>query len=137
MTVLGRINGIKTEDYTKSSFSDVNIKSWYGGYLQWAYENKIISGVGGDKFAPNQSVTREQMASILNNYENWKSKKDKGASGTPLSYTDAGQISGWAEDGVRLCTEKKWLSGYPDSSFRPSKTATRAEVAQIISNLCQ
>jgi uncharacterized repeat protein (TIGR02543 family) len=131
VTVLGRAGGVKAEDYTASGFSDVTAGSWYGGYVQWAYENKIISGVGGGKFAPDQAVTREQMASILTNYCKWKGETVSVAE-TKLSYPDAGQISGWAAEGASFCSGKGWLTGYPDGSFQPRNTATRAEVATVL-----
>lgn len=134
VTVLGRASGVKTENYTASSFSDAAVGSWYGGYVQWAYENKIISGVGGGRFAPDQAVTREQMAAILANYSKWKGETVNTPEERP-GYPDADRISGWAAGGVVLCTANKWLTGYPDGSFRPQKTASRAEVAQIIYNI--
>jgi len=136
ITALGRASGVNTADYEATSFSDVASGSWYEGYIEWAYENKIISGTGGDKFAPNQAITREQMASILNNYCIWKNENTN-TTEVQLGYADADRISGWAEAGVRLCTENKWLTGYPDGSFMPQKTATRAEVAAIFQRYAQ
>ena len=136
VTALGRISGVNASDYSTSSFSDVDSGNWCGGYVQWAYENKIISGVGDGRFAPNQAITREQMASILNNYCQWKNGSTDAAA-VQLSYTDSSGISSWAKEGVMLCTGKQWLTGYPDGSFRPAKTATRAEVAVIIQRYVQ
>jgi hypothetical protein len=130
VTVLGRAGGVKAEDYTASGFSDVAAGSWYGGYVQWAYENKIISGVGGGVFAPDQLITRAQMASILTNYSKWKGAAPESA--VQPTYTDLANVPDWAAKGVSFCTAKGWLTGYPDGSFQPQKTATRAEAATML-----
>ena len=136
VTVLGRAGEVNTANYAASSFSDVKSGSWYGSYVQWAYENKIVSGVGDGRFAPDQAITREEMASILTHYNKWKNK-DAAASETALTYSDTGKIAGWAAEGVKLCAEKAWLTGYPDGSFQPQKTATRAEVANVLYKVVQ
>ena len=142
VTVLGRINSVDTAEYTKSAFGDVGISSWYGGYAQWAYQNGIVSGVGAGRFAPNQPVTREQLSEIFANYYKWKNASGKtapigDASSIRLKYKDGDQISGWANDGVAFCVEKEWLSGYPDGNFKPSRTASRAEVAKMLKSVCE
>jgi hypothetical protein len=135
VTVLGRAGGVKAENYTKSDFSDVAAGSWYSGYVQWAYENGIADGMGGGRFAPDQPVTREQMVAIINSYWKWKEKDDKSAPAGSPAFTDKDRISGWAAEGASFCSGKGWLTGYPDGSFQPQKTASRAEVAQIIDNI--
>lgn len=52
----------------ESSFLDVDKDSYYMPYIQWAYEKKIINGIGNGLFAPEQPVSREQMAVIMDNY---------------------------------------------------------------------
>lgn len=136
VTALGRASGVDPADYAAAGFSDVNIGGWYGGYVQWAYENNIISGVGGGRFAPDQAITREQMASILTGYCKWKGETVS-TSEVQLGYPDTDRISGWALEGVRLCTANEWLTGYPDGSFQPQRTASRAEVAAILQRCLQ
>lgn len=130
VTVLGRASGVNAADYKTSSFGDVKEGSWYAGYVQWAYENKIVSGVGSGKFAPEQMISRAQMASILTNYCKWKGISTGTA--TTLTYTDLSKIPGWASEGVGFCTTKGWLTGYPDGSFMPDKKATRAEAVTVL-----
>lgn len=135
VTVLGRAGGVRADDYKASAFSDVAAGNWYGGYVQWAYENNLVSGVGGGRFAPEQQITRAQMAAILTGYSKWKGSAPAAAaseSAAPLAYTDLARIPDWAAEGVSLCTAKGWLTGYPDGSFQPQKTATRAEAATIL-----
>ncbi|MEG1929859.1 MAG: S-layer homology domain-containing protein, partial [Anaerovorax sp.] len=132
VTVLGRAGEVNAGIYTKSSFKDVDRKSWYGNYVQWAYEQGIVKGVGNEKFAPNQPVNRQELSTILANYAVWKGGASKGVPQVQLSYTDKENLSKWAVDGVKFCTMKGWLSGYPDGSFGAHKNATRAETAKII-----
>lgn len=156
LTILGRASGINAADYGASSFSDVAPGNWYSAYVQWGYENKLVSGMGGGTFGPEHQITRAQMASILERYSAWKgidtgnvsgSKTDSEAaietsgtiSGEPeghssevLDYTDLATIPDWASDGVEFCSEKGWFTGYPDGSFQPKKTATRAEAVTVL-----
>lgn len=132
VTVLGRINGVDVSKYTASDFADVNMSSWYGGYVEWASENGIAGGVADDHFAPNTPITREQMAVILTNYCKYIDKGPVGEWAIQLKYPDLDKVSDWANEGVMFATLKAYLSGYPDGSFGPQKKATRAETAAII-----
>ncbi len=68
VTSLGRLANADTSNYKNSSFNDVKNDAYYMGYIEWASKNKIINGVSSGKFAPNQPITREQMATIMQNY---------------------------------------------------------------------
>ncbi|MDF3003222.1 MAG: xynA1 4, partial [Bacillota bacterium] len=140
VTVLGRAANVNTGSYSAASFSDVSPSKWYGGYVQWAYENKIVTGVGAGKFAPDQAVTREQLAVILKNYTSWKEKsesstKDSTKQTQGANYGDQTKIASWAKDAVKFTGDKGWLSGYPDGEFKPGKSATRAEVAKVLTDV--
>ena len=68
VTVLGRIAGVDQNQYKNTcTFRDVK-KDWAEPYIAWAAENKIVNGLGDNKFGPNNYVTREQAALILFNY---------------------------------------------------------------------
>ena len=69
VTLLYRIAGEPAVDDSKAlPFTDVNLESWYGSALRWAYQNGITTGVSADTFAPDDCVTREQMVSFLARY---------------------------------------------------------------------
>ncbi|WP_312699639.1 S-layer homology domain-containing protein, partial [Sedimentibacter sp.] len=68
ITVLGRFANADVSTYTNSSFIDVKDDAYYMSYIEWANKNNIAGGIGDYKFEPDQSVTREQMAFIINNY---------------------------------------------------------------------
>ncbi|WP_312092223.1 5'-nucleotidase C-terminal domain-containing protein [Aminipila sp.] len=138
ITTLGRLQGVDTSAYTASSFSDVNIQNWYGGYVEWASEKGIASGEGVSSaenkpyFAPDRPITREEMAVILMKYCDSIGEGPKGEWAVRLDYTDLNQMSQWANEGIMYCSMKGYISGYTDGSFAPKKTATRAEVAAIL-----
>ena len=103
--------------------------------VEWASENGIVDGVGEGAFAPDRAVTREQMAKMLLAYFNYLKKGPEGSWAIQLKYTDLAQISQWAMEGVMFCTMKELITGYADGTFRPQNTATRAEVATILSRV--
>ena len=68
VTVLGNMTGIDTGLYPGTRFDDVPASEYYASRINWATENGIVSGLGGRKFGPENSVTREQAATMLYNY---------------------------------------------------------------------
>ena len=65
VTVLGRLDNANICSYKDSSFTDVKSDAYYMEYVEWASENGIVEGVGNNKFAPNQGISRAQGAAIL------------------------------------------------------------------------
>ena len=118
-------------------FSDVEEGDWYAAAVAWAAENGLVSGVGGDRFAPNDALTREQMALILYRYAQHKSY-DVQVDGEPLEgFQDVEKISDWAVEAMAWAVNAKLLSGTGDHLLTPAGTATRAQVAQVLANFCQ
>ena len=118
-------------------FSDVEEGDWYAAAVAWAAENGLVSGVGGDRFAPNDALTREQMALILYRYAQHKSY-DVQVDGEPLEgFQDVEKISDWAVEAMEWAVNAKLLSGTGDNLLTPAGTATRAQVAQVLANFCQ
>ncbi len=113
-----------------STFSDVDANEYYFKYVAWASENGIIKGIGENKFAPNENVTREEMAVIMLNFATLL-KKAAAADGA-LTYSDSASISSWATNGAKYCQATKVITGREGDSFAPQGTATRAEVAVVI-----
>lgn len=72
VTVLGRMAGVKTSDYTGTSFSDVKAGSWYAPYVQWASKQGLVKGYEDGTFKPEQNVTREEMVTML--FRCWQSE---------------------------------------------------------------
>jgi 2',3'-cyclic-nucleotide 2'-phosphodiesterase/3'-nucleotidase/5'-nucleotidase len=115
-------------------FKDVPASAWYAGAVAAAHENKLVSGVTADTFAPNASITREQMAVMVKQGLDLRAGKILTAS-TAVSFSDSASISAWAASAVAVAVDKKIIAGRTDGSFAPKATATRAEAAKVISSL--
>ncbi len=133
VTILGRFD--KADTSAVSPFADVDPNEYYAPYIAWAAESGIVDGVGGNMFAPNDPVTREQAAKIITGYYTCKGQGPTGAWAIQLEYTDLGQISDWAVEGVMFCTMKQVMTGNDAGAFEPQSPITRAEFAAVMSRI--
>ncbi len=125
-------------DNTVSAFKDVEAGKWYTGATKWASDNKIVAGYTDGTFKPETIVTREQMATIMQNYINWRSAETgeiHETDGSTDKFADDAKISKYAKEAVANCREWGLVDGYTDGTFRPQNGSTRAEVAAVISKL--
>ena len=132
VTALGRLSGIDINSYKTSSFADVKEGTYYIPYVEWAVEKNLVKGIGNKAFAPNKTITREEMAVIMGNYA-----KVMGYT-VPKKYTqvvfaDNNSISIWAVDMVKQMQIAGIMTGKEDNKFDPKATATRAEVSAVMS----
>ena len=111
----------------ETAFADVPADEWYAPYVSAAVAAGIINGVSETEFAPNDTVTREQMAAIIG-------RQLKATSETALEYTDAGSISDYAVPYVSALTDMGLLTG-DNNMFNPASSATRAEAAALLSRV--
>lgn len=118
------------------TFKDVSKDAWYYNAVLWATQKGIISGYSADKFGSNDTLTREQMALILNGYAKNKGY-DVSAKGDVSSFTDVKSISDWALSSVEWAVGETLLSGKDGGKLAPTSGATRAEVAQILMRFCE
>lgn len=137
VTAVSRVAG-KTGDGEKAPFDDVPANTWYTAAVDWAVENGIVNGVGGNKFSPEKEITREDMCvtmarfiSYLETSEKKTFKKDA----DPIEFPDADQISSYAKEAVERCVAYGLVQGTGDGSFKPKDYASRAEVAAVIYRL--
>lgn len=127
VTVLYRTEG---EPYAEnSSFVDVASDSYYANAVAWAEENKIVSGVSDTEFAPDMSITREQMAAIVYRYAEYKNC-DITVNET-ANYVDSDSISDYARNAVDWLSEQEIMSGNTDGTFAPQANSTRAQTAAV------
>jgi hypothetical protein len=131
VTMLYRLDG--TPEITENSpFADVDEDSYYKNAVAWAYKNGIVMGIGDTAFAPDEFVTREQFATVMFRYAQYKGTAPVGAWAIRLQYADIASISDYAVEAVMFCTKDKIMTGRPDNLFSPSEFASRAEAAAII-----
>lgn len=136
VTVLGRMAGVSVDHNTTGGFTDVKAGSYYAGYVAWAAQNGIVTGTSETTFAPDEMVTREQMAAFLYRYAKYLGM-DVASDGSALNtFADASEVSAWAGEAVAWATARKIING-TGTGIEPKATATRAQVAQIVWNFSQ
>ena len=113
-----------------NTFSDVKAGAWYFDAVSWAAANGVVDGVGNNKFDPDGNITREQMATILYRYCNWKGI-DTGKQTSLGGFPDAGKVSSYAKTALQW-TVAEGLVGGSDGKLLPQGSATRAQVATIL-----
>ena len=130
VTVLWRYEG-QPKGY-ENTFVDVNAKSgsWYIDAVAWAAANNIVGGIGDGKFDPEGKITREQMATILFRYANWKGI-DTSKRGDLNAFPDGGKTASWAKEAMQWTVAEKIIGG-SDGKLLPQGSATRAQVATIL-----
>lgn len=136
-SLLIRILGIEADDQKSATqFKDVDQSAWYSNDVNKALQLGLITGVDQTRFAPNESVTREQMAVMISKVMKYLGKEQT-ASGLQLEkeFNDMDQISDWANDAVRLMVDSQLMLGQGEQEFAPKDNATRAESAVLIKKL--
>ena len=133
VTILGRLSGVKISNYYSSHFDDVIPGRWYSYYVEWAFENNIIDGMGDSRFAPEKEISREQMFKILADYiSNFKTELSGQNDQGELSFPDASDISSWARPSFLFCISNGIIDVKSGEMLRPQDSATRAEAAFLI-----
>ena len=128
VTVLWRYAGSPKEG--TNSFTDVKNGQWYTDAIAWAAENGVVTGVGGGKFEPDGSVTREQLAVVLFRYSNSKGM-DTARRAKLDSFPDAAKVSDWALAPMQWAVGNGLINGTNDA-LNCGGTATRAQTAAIL-----
>lgn len=118
-----------------SKFTDVPAGQWYSDAVAWAAANKIVNGYDETTFAPMNAVTREQMAAILFRYEQVKGLENVTLEENLNRFPDQNKISAYAIPALQWAVGQKIINGNADGTLDPTGTATRAQVAQIFTNL--
>ncbi len=130
--LLVRALGLKASP-SDTPFRDVDPNAWYADAIAAVHEAGVVDGVTGTSFAPDEPVTREQMAVMLMRAYAVQGGKAEAPDAQQLAgYRDAGQISVWAEDAVRQAVKLGFLQGQAEDRLAPQVHAARAEAAQVL-----
>ena len=116
------------------AFEDVDEEMYYAGAVAWAHENGIVNGYNETEFAPEESVTREQIATIVFRYAVYKGIEAIELSEN-LFFDDADKISDYAVAPMNWLVGKGIITGYEDGTVKPQGNATRAEVATMAARI--
>lgn len=134
ITVLARFSGEDLAPYTSSRFVDVAPGQWYTQAVEWAADRRITSGTGDGNFHPNDTITREQMAVMLQQYLQYKGG-ELPAAADKVTFNDEAKISSWSKEAVQAMQQAEIISGKPGNAFDPQGTATRAEACTMLSRV--
>ena len=135
VTILYRLEG-EPPVSAASPFTDVGSGQWYSDAVIWAASNGIADGYGTGLFGPADTITREQTASILYRYTQYKGG-DTAQSGDLSTFSDGGSTAAWARGAMSWAIGSGLLSGKDGGRLDPQGNATRAEAATILMRYCQ
>ena len=134
VTILYRLEG--EPDVTgEAGFDDVAAGQWYTDAVIWAAANDIVNGIGDNQFGPENTLTREQLVTMLYRYAQNKGY-DVTASADLSGYPDAGQIQSWAQEAMTWAVAEGIVEGM-DGNLNPAGSATRAQIATILMRFCE
>ncbi len=139
--ILYNLSGDKT-DYGNYylPFTDVAPGDWFYEAVAWAYANDIVAGTSASTFAPNDVITREQMAVILYGYTAKFAPEFTGNAASLNTFPDAGSVANWAYTAMSWAVGNGLISGMGSggvSYLAPQGSATRAQASAIIMRYCQ
>lgn len=126
VTILGRALGAPAGQYGQPDFADVAPGSWYAPYVAWAAQSGIASGVGGGRFEPERTVTRQEAAVFILRAYQEAGLGPQGAWSIQLDYADLAQVAQWAYEGVSYCT-LKGVMGDINGRFEPGGEVSRGD----------
>ena len=122
-------------------FTDLTA-NWYKPAILWAYQNNVVAGTSPTTFAPDQPVTREQIAVILTQYMFHVLKMERTWTPADLSaFPDGAQVSSWAKEAMQDAVALGLINGTKASDglvyLDPQGSATRQQVATILMQFCK
>ena len=131
VTVLHRMEKEPAAQGSGKQFADVPAGAYYAKAVAWASDKGIVAGYSETQFGPEDTITREQLAVILNRYATYKGYNTSKTADL-AAFQDADQISEWARVPVQWANVMKLLNGRTSTTLAPKGSATRAEVAKIL-----
>ena len=133
VTTLHRIAGSPTGSGTHN-FVDVPDNKFYTAPVIWAVENNITSGVSENLFAPDKSLTRQELVTFLYRFAE-EMGYDRTATTDLSAYTDAGEVQPYAVEAFQWAVAEGVIKGTTDTTLDPEATTTRAQVSLMVYRL--
>ena len=116
-------------------FTDVESGTWYTDAVLWAAQNGIVNGLGENTFAPMNTLTREQLVTMLYRYAE-AAGYDVSAAADLSGYPDAGKVQTYAQKAMSWAVAEGIVEGM-DGNLNPAGHATRAQIATILMRFCE
>ena len=130
VTVLYRLAGSPAVENLETAFTDVDMTQYYGTAVAWAAETGVTTGVSETRFAPHQSISRQELVTMLYRYAK-VSGRDVAGRADLDGFQDAGKVADWAKEAMAWAVDGEILQGYPEGYLLPRGNATRAQAAAI------
>lgn len=134
VTILWRLDGEPVE--SGNAFLDVASDAYYYDAVAWASKCGIVNGYSDTIFSPNDNITREQLASILYRYAEYK-KYDISKTSELSEYTDKNKISDYAVSAMQWANANGIITGTSDNTLSPQGNALRGQIAAILKRFCE
>ncbi|MGE0199443.1 MAG: S-layer homology domain-containing protein [Candidatus Melainabacteria bacterium] len=137
-TVLAKALNLKPVNNYYGSFKDVPQSNWAYPFVETVKAQGMISGYPGDLFKPNQSIKRVEVLNILSKALHKDMPSPESTAAVLRNYFDAGEVPAWARPGLALALQNNLVATNPATNqymLEPNRSATRGEVAAMLSNL--
>ena len=136
VTVLYRLAGSPQDQMNSATaaFDDVPVGSWYEPFVRWGASQGVTAGMGDGLFAPEQSVTRQQVLVMLRGFASSQLGMELTGQTDLTQYADYDQVADWAKEAVSWAVANGLITPSAENTLRPADTASRAEVAGILMN---
>ena len=121
-------------DSRVNPFTDVADTAWYAPYVTWTRNMGIVDGTSPTTFAPNRSVTRQEIVVMLFNFAMFRGDHRETPAGAINGFNDAHLVANWARDAMNWAVGYGIMSGRGNNTLAPTGTLTRAEAAQLLMN---
>ncbi len=129
--VIHRLEG-EPQVTSTTDLTDISSNAWYSDAVNWCTSNGIIEGYEDDTFAPLKTITREELAVILQRYVHYK---EVVYSDNEHTYADEMSVSSWAKSAVSTLNSLEVMSGDANNNFNGKNGLTRAELSKVLQNL--
>ena len=135
VTILYRIAGSPAVD-AAASFADVADGKFYTTPVAWAVKNGITNGVSANLFAPDKSLTRQELVTFLYRFAGVMGY-DRTATTDLSGYTDAAKVQSYAVQAFQWAVASGVINGTSATTLSPENTTTRAQVCIMVARLLQ
>lgn len=115
---------------TVSKFSDVPNNEWYSASIGILTAAGKLKGYPDGSFRPTRAITRAEFISLVSRFATPTDTSSAGASFSDIA-------GNWAEESIRAAAAAGWIFGYPDGTFRPNQSITRAEAMTVLNRILE
>ena len=110
---------------TETKYADVKATDWYAKHIAYVSDKGLMEGYEDGSFKPEDKITRAEYATVVARFKNLER--------IATSFEDSKDH--WASEFIGAVANKKWITGYPDGSFKPMNNISREEVATMTNKM--